>query len=246
MKVQSDNSTETIEVCVHGAGEYETQARKIAADFNLPGPDAESNARYVLEVRADGVFLTERTTRKFRPISMKLNRLNQVSRKNPLGRALGKNSNLVIDGTAGYGDDALLIARMGYQTVAMERVPALCVLLENAIERAKQFVPNLDIRLVCGDAKDELPELQPVPEVVYLDPMYPPGRKTSVKTTRRINVLRDIAGDDDNAEALLQIALKVCSKRSVVKRPKFAPPMMPDRLSCQFNGKMVRYDVYQV
>ena len=177
---------------------------------------------------------------------MKLNRLNQVSRKNPLGHALGKNSNLVVDATAGYGDDALLIARMGYRTIAIERVPVLCALLENGFERAKQLVPSLDIKLICGNAKEELPQMQPVPKVVYLDPMYPPGRKPSVKTTRRINVLRDIAGDDDNAEELLKIALKVCSKRTVVKRPQFAPSLMSERLSFQFKGKMVRYDVYQV
>ena len=52
-----------------------------------------------------------------------------LSRKQPLPRAIGKETKTVVDATAGLGHDAVLLACMGYDVIAVERSPIVAALL---------------------------------------------------------------------------------------------------------------------
>ena len=75
--------------------------------------------------------------------------------------------------------------------------------------------------------------------------MFPLGRKA--KERKPMRVLRMLAGDDEDAPALLKAALDTGVHRVCVKRPLRAPVIehaqrtKPDVV---YKGKAVRFDVY--
>ena len=75
------------------------------------------------------------------------------------------------------------------------------------------------LHLITADAKTFI-EQRRYP-VIYLDPMYP-HRGKSALVKKEMRALRQIVGDDEDAPALLSIALKHADKRVVVKRPRLA------------------------
>ncbi len=80
------------------------------------------------------------------------------------------------------------------------------------------------------------------PDVVYLDPMYPPRRK-SAEVRKEMRVLRALVGDDPDAAELLTAARRVARRHVVVKRMRLAPELMPGVLR-SYVGRTTRYDVY--
>ena len=111
---------------------------------------------------------------------------------------------------------------------------------------------------------DELIPNIPLPDVCYLDPMFPPRTKSSaVKKNMQIlhGLFQNKAVDDDNRieeeRYLLNEALMVARKRVVVKRPVTALPLgMNDekgngikgitKPSYELKGSINRFDVYVV
>jgi len=164
----------------------------------------------------------------------------QVSRRNPLGRAIGRGVEGVVDATAGLGGDAALLVRMGYRVVAIERSSILGAMLSGGV-RGTKWEERLTI--LTGDSMTLLATLNPSPEVIYLDPMYPSKRRPSALSKKSLRVLRALVGDDPDADQLLLAAREAASRRVVVKRPTHAPPLgaEPD---FYHQGKMARYDVY--
>ena len=77
---------------------------------------------------------------------------------------------------------------------------------------------------------------------VYLDPMYPPPRRSSALPKRALQVLRQLVGDSSDAAELLAAA-RSRAARVVVKRPHRAPPLAPGT-SHALASKLVRFDVY--
>ena len=59
-----------------------------------------------------------------------------------------------------------------------------------------------------------------------------------------MRVLREVVGDDLDAEKLLEAALQVAKKRVVVKRAKLAPTLTEKKPDVIFMGKSSRFDVY--
>ncbi|MEM8781442.1 MAG: class I SAM-dependent methyltransferase [Planctomycetota bacterium] len=158
----------------------------------------------------------------------------------------------VLDATAGFGEDAWLLAAAGCPVTAYERHPVVHALLEDALGRAKETHPEIATRITLCLADlltpaGQKPEPQiPTPGVVYLDPMFPPGRKTAEKKPMRL--LRMIVGNNDDADALLDHALRLLScgngGRVVVKRPRHAPPLSGRTPVHSHGAKALRYDVY--
>lgn len=170
--------------------------------------------------------------------------------KQPIIRALGRQQASVIDATAGLGQDAFLMAAAGWQVEAIERVPVLAALLEDAICRMGDdagLAAMIDGRLsVCSadscEVLDSL-DLDTAPEVIYLDPMYPEKRRRSALPRKEMVLVRRLVGDDVDAEVLFSKARAKAHKRVVVKRPHYAPPLA-GRPDFEIAGKLVRYDVY--
>ena len=173
-------------------------------------------------------------------------------RRQPLALAVGLHRGLrtVLDATAGLARDTFLLAGLGCTVVAVERSAVLGALVRDGLRRAAAVDdPDLRavldrMRFVIGDAHEVLTGLSPaeVPEVVYLDPMYPPKRKATL-AKKELRMCRCLVGDDLDAAELLEVARRVAHHRVVVKRHHRAPPLAP-RPTIQHLGKQVRYDVY--
>jgi 16S rRNA (guanine1516-N2)-methyltransferase len=171
-----------------------------------------------------------------------------LSRRQPLARAVGKKTRTVVDATAGLAQDALLLALMGFRVTAFERSPVVAALARDGLLRLPAqatLAPGHQLQLITGDARALLPALSPRPDAIYLDPMFPPKRKKSAAVKKEMRLLRELVGDDTDAFELYEISRHVALDRVIVKRPDDAPPLAPDP-SFSFPGKLVRYDVYLV
>ncbi len=161
------------------------------------------------------------------------------AKRGPLAQSVGPRSKTVIDATAGWGGDSLLLFTMGYQVTAIERHPLVAAMLTDGFRRLPHDDRHVPTAL-AGDAADMLYSL-PSPDCIFLDPMFPSKRKSSALPRRSLRLLRELVGDDQDAEQLLGVARSVC-RRVVVKRADDSPAIgKPDT---SFAGKLVRYDVY--
>lgn len=219
----------------------------------LVQPTGGSRFRYLLVPSPQGLQLCDGRNPRVRPLSVNASRLatqvGAISRRQPLARAVGRRAHNIVDVTAGFGDDALLLAAMGYRVTAIERCPIVGALLRDGIMRAcadNKLAGLLDQRLtlIIGEAREQLPGLDPVPDTIYMDPMFPPKRKRSALARKSVRVLRELVGDDEDAPQLLQFCLRQAKQRVVVKRPHYAEPLMA-KPSLSYSGKLVRYDVYR-
>ncbi|MGB0344479.1 MAG: class I SAM-dependent methyltransferase [Coraliomargarita sp.] len=157
----------------------------------------------------------------------------------------------VLDATAGLGADAFVLACLGCQVRLLERSPALCALVESAMETARSEA-DAELHAILGrmqlkqaDALDALPAVPPEarPEVVYLDPMFPPRSKSAL-VKKEMRLVHQLVGEDPDSGALLEAALPVASGRVVVKRPRVAPDLGGRAPDYRLEGKSNRYDVY--
>ena len=164
--------------------------------------------------------------------------------RQPLARALGRGVRRVIDATAGLGADTILLAAYGCQVTAIERHPVIAALLRDGIDRAiaAGLLLPVTVSVVCGDAREQVYELAPAHDAVFIDPMFPSKRKKSAAVRKEMRMLRALVGDDADAAALVSAA-RAASPRVIVKRPVQAPPLGAEP-TASYAGKLVRYDVY--
>lgn len=220
-------------------------AANVAEQYALPLGDADADVH--LLVSPDGLALRVREGELAlgNPVTIDWSRRNVTSPMGarltqPLLKAVGIHKGdpyrpTVIDATAGFGDDSYLLASMGCAVTAIERSAAIAALLADAVERS-----SVSISVVNGDAIQLLDQFRG--DVVYLDPMFPAGRKTVEKKPMR--VLRELVGDNDDADTLFAAALRSATKRVVVKRPLRAEPLAGVTPKVSHKGQAVRYDVY--
>ncbi len=243
----------SIAVSATGDDGVKTGAEELARALALPFvTTAEADFDLLLVVTSAHLELHDNRDPRVGPVCVDFSHLDlrpysaNLSRRQPLARALGKKAQTVVDATAGYCQDALLFALMGYRTTAIERSPVVMALARDGLRRltARSGI-TLDkrLRLIEGDGRALLPSITPPPEVIYLDPMFPPKRKKSAAVKKEMRLLRALVGDDPDAHELLEISRRVALDRVVVKRPDGAPPLAPDP-SMSLAGKLVRYDVY--
>lgn len=153
----------------------------------------------------------------------------------------------VLDCTAGLGSDAWLLAAAGCQVACVERQPFVHALLEDGLKRAQVTKPEIAARITLLPCQPSLTALENWPEnwrpdSIYLDPMFPGERKTAEK--KAMKVLRLLAGDDADDDALLAPARALALRRVVVKRPTQAPHLAGVKPGLVFEGKGFRFDVY--
>jgi 16S rRNA (guanine1516-N2)-methyltransferase len=155
----------------------------------------------------------------------------------------------VIDATAGLGQDAFVLACLGCNVTLVERNPLVAAALADALQRGQQVESIQKIicnmQLMHGDAVSILQELTPTqyPDVIYLDPMFPQRNKSSL-VKQDLRTLKEIVGQDLDADQLLIIARRVAKKRIVVKRPRIAPYLGNTTPHASQIGKANRFDIY--
>ena len=169
-------------------------------------------------------------------------------RRQLIGRAVGitpKKHLTVLDVTAGLGRDAYLLSTLGCQVTMIEHSPVISAMLEDGLQRAHQQGEAISLTLIVMDSLQYMLALSPemYPDVIYLDPMFPPLKK-SAAVKKEMRVLRLLADQDDSAILLLQQAKKIAKKRVVVKRHRHMATMDGKPADLVFSGKSSRYDVY--
>ena len=149
----------------------------------------------------------------------------------------------ILDATAGWGRDAVILASFGAEVLMLERQPVMAALLADGLGSIPPHSP-LTMALLNRDAKDYLQHLMPVdyPDVIYIDPMHPMRQKSAL-VKKDLQALQYLIGSDIDAEDLIQIALTRARLRVVVKWPQRLAPLLKPSLS--IDGKTVRFDVYQ-
>ncbi|WP_370305157.1 class I SAM-dependent methyltransferase [Sinimarinibacterium flocculans] len=219
----------------------------------LFAPDG-SGSVFELEHAEHGLQLHARHRPKYAPLHLEWRSREQQRRvaggkRQLLGRAVGlhKHAGLhVLDATGGLGRDAWTLAALGARVDLVERQPLLAALLRDAHARSladpAYGVIAQRLNLIESDAAAVLGGGGHW-DVVHLDPMYPDHGRHALPQ-REMQFLRELSGDDGDADALLAPARAACRLRTVVKRPLHAPHLdgrMPD---FQLTGTQARYDVY--
>ena len=173
------------------------------------------------------------------------------------------NHSCVLDATAGFGHDSLILASTGAQVQMLEAAPIMALLLLSEQQRMQthpnwqKLMARLNIRHTTLQqyAQDTDAHF----DVVYLDPMFPEGsyqdRKNGkgAKVGKGMQALHRLAAPPNDAEeqTLFTFAKKLCqtnakSGRVIVKRPSDAPlfaAQVPDE---QWQNDALRFDGYFV
>lgn len=154
----------------------------------------------------------------------------------------------VVDGTAGLGRDAFVLASLGCTVTMVERHPVVAALLEDGLRRAYQDAEIGDwmrerMQLFHGSSLEALAKLEQEVDIVYLDPMYP-HRDKSALVKKEMRVFQTLVGADLDADGLLAPAMALASKRVVVKRPDYAEDFAGVKPSMVIETKKNRFDVY--
>lgn len=221
-----------------------------------------SESIYRLHVTEQRLELKNDTHSKIHPLSVDflnekmIHRLKDGRhRKEQIAKAVGIKGHIrpyVWDTTAGLGRDAYVLATLGCRIHLIERSPILFFLLKDGLERASQnpiscpIIANMQLTL--GDASHMLQALnvgdtQLLPDVIYLDPMYPERTKSALPK-KEMRIIRALVGQDNDADQLLLVALNKAKHRVVVKRPIKGNPLQGPKPDFAIKGTLNRYDVY--
>lgn len=234
----------------------EAKARALANRLSLPviyPPPTHYN--HLLQSEAGLVLQT--TTAKnlyidFNTATLNYRRKHANLHQEMLARACGLKQGqqyTLIDTTAGTGEDSFILAALGFPVIMIERSPIIHALLEDALLRAI-INPELNmiisrLTLILADAISWLKESASQPDIIYLDPMFPPRHK-SAAVRKKMQILQVILGEAKDTEALFAISLACAAQRVVVKRPRLALPLPGPKPTFTLEGRSSRFDVYQV
>ncbi|MDX1253280.1 MAG: class I SAM-dependent methyltransferase [Gammaproteobacteria bacterium] len=173
----------------------------------------------------------------------------------PVARAVGLKGGAapsVLDATAGLGRDTFVLASLGCNVQMVERSPIVAALLQDGVRRARQdpaigAMVSERMALITGNAIEHMRQLthDQHPDVVYLDPMYPPRDKSAL-VKKEMRALQILLGHDPDIAELLDAALHCARKRIVVKRPRHAPPIEGRAPSMAIESENTRFDVYLI
>ncbi|MGI6590444.1 MAG: class I SAM-dependent methyltransferase [Eggerthellaceae bacterium] len=153
---------------------------------------------------------------------------------------------LVIDATAGLGEDSLILAAAGCRVELFEHDPVIAALLDDALERAAREPALAPIaarmHLHEGDSTAALRTWTPAPDVVYLDPMFP-ARQKSAAVKKKFQLLHLLEQPCSDERGLLEAALAACPRKIVIKRPAKGPVLAGLAPAYSRSGKSIRFDV---
>lgn len=250
------------------APEILAQAELFAGQFSLPllrerDVSEIDEADFVVVIAAHGIELQQTGRKAPGPIRADFTE-GAVDHRRKFGggkgqmiaKAVGIKAGVyprVLDATAGLGKDSFVLATLGCSVTMIERSPIVHCLLNNGLERARDFaLEDAELGAVLARMQllkqDSLAYLQSLtadnyPDVIYLDPMFPERNKTA-DVKKEMAAFHSLVGKDEDADALLPLALAHANYRVVVKRPRKAPLLNNQAPSYQLEGKSSRYDIY--
>jgi len=177
----------------------------------------------------------------------------------------------VIDATAGFGHDSLILASTGAQVMMLEQEPLMALLLFSEQQRmsaqpnwqklmARLTIINTDALSYFARLQKNTTDQAVAVDVVYLDPMFPEDSYQDSKTGKgakvgkQMQALHHLAHPPtlDEEMALLNKAQAVVADnqegrgRVIVKRPQQAPFLSQQNPDESWHNAAVRFDGYFV
>ncbi|MEE8057275.1 MAG: class I SAM-dependent methyltransferase [Pseudomonadales bacterium] len=238
----------------------ELRCRQLAADLQLPLTDDDSASyTYLLIYTEQGLALQRTDSKAAGPVMVDF-----VSGVASYRRAKGGGELIVkavagdkqprptvLDATAGLGRDSFVLASWGYPVTLCERSPIVACLLDDGLQRASQagdsalqaVIARMQLQPI--DAVSYLQQLEQStwPDVVLIDPMFPPSKKSAL-VKKEMQVFQQIIGADQDSELLLNAALEYANNRVVVKRPRKSQFLTDKKPNFSVEGKAIRFDIY--
>ena len=169
-----------------------------------------------------------------------------------------------LDATAGMGEDALILAAGGFQVDLYENDPVIAALLRDALARAagsdrsqeegegptkrtasEETLKNAVSRMTLHeeDSIEAMKKLEPVYDVIYLDPMFP-AREKSALVKKKFQLIHELEKPCRDEEALLSAAMALRPLKLVVKRPLKGAFLAGRKPDYSLKGKAIRYDCF--
>lgn len=235
--------------------ELEKQAQQLAHQLQLPFTQNPNEYDFLLIQTPEFLGLQKNNSKTlplyvdFLSAEMNRRRTQASLRREALARALGLKANTqpkIVDATAGLGRDSFILACLGFEVQMLERSPIVCALLQDGLNRASQDIKIAPIisrlQLIQTDAGSWLKTAER-PDLIYLDPMFPERRKSAL-VKKNMQFFQEIIDEEEDADALLKIALTCANKRVVVKRPRLAQPLAGTVPTFNLSGSSSRFDIY--
>lgn len=179
------------------------------------------------------------------------------------GRSKPQEQWSVFDATAGLARDAWLMAAAGYRVDAVERVGVLSTMLGQSLAWNPQSDIAEKLSISTGDSLQMMAESADSKyDIVYLDPMYESGLKSTAAVKNEMFFLRQLShwfkaeqdgavhtpetrcGSTDQPLRLLELARCVAKRKVVVKRAPKAPFLAEVEPASSLTAKAVRFDIY--
>ena len=151
-----------------------------------------------------------------------------------------------VDAAAGMGEDSFLLAAAGYEVILFEQDAVIAALLRDALRRAREEDRLREIvgrmRLTEGNSIALMPRLGITPEIVYLDPMFPPRKKSGL-IQKKLQLIQKLEQPCANERELYDAAAALSPKKIIIKRPLNGALLADKKPSYTVKGKAIRYDV---
>ncbi len=203
-----------------------------------------------LKMDDEGLSLTDGTHALRGDFTDNLSRLKQSNLEREMLIKAAKLKGLdhtpvLIDATAGMGEDSLLLAASGFNVKLYEYDPIIASLLEDTLRRAKQVPALRDIvsrmELHIENSIDAMNNLDITPDIVLLDPMFPTRTKSSL-VKKKFQLLQQLEPPCSDAAMLLNAAISLRPHKIIIKRPVKGPFLADIKPDYSLTGKAIRYD----
>ncbi len=224
------------------------RAEALSEQLDIETGEPQENETYLV-LDADGLSLRRGELSLRADFAEMLPRLKQSNLEREMlvkaARIKGMQEPLLIDATAGFAEDSIILAAAGFRLIMFEKDPVIAALLEDALLRAERLTELKDVisrmELRMGDSIQGMKELAGQADVICLDPMFPERRK-SAAVKKKFQLLHELERPCDNEEELLRAAIEAAPKKRVIKRPAKGAYLAGLKPSHSYEGKAVRYD----
>ncbi|MBP5415422.1 MAG: class I SAM-dependent methyltransferase [Lachnospiraceae bacterium] len=200
------------------------------------GQDALSLAKDNMILKVDFTDMLKRTSH---------NRIYSELLIKAVGKKMLAEDTLVLDATAGLGEDAFLLASAGLKVMMYERDETIAKLLEDGLKRASlieelsQIISRME--LIVADSIEAMEDHRINPDIVYLDPMFPQRNKSGL-IKKKFQILQQLESPCDEEDRLLNAALNTDAKKIIIKRPLKGEYLAGVKPSYSLKGRAIRYD----
>lgn len=154
----------------------------------------------------------------------------------------------VLDTTAGWGKDALMMAAFGCEVTLCEKHPQVAEKLQQALHNAKSseqlapIVKRMTLKPMCAiEYMHSLTDNRP--DVIVCDPMF--SHTSSALPKKDMQILRSIQHDttEEDVFELVKAAIHTATKRVIVKRAKNCAPYYP-KPNFTLKARSHHFDIY--